>query len=152
MTVTYREPLVDNLSIKEMAMYDSKANILETFRLINAKVSKSYTKAQLADALEYIFTHEPALFCNILPCDEQKILAELLMRGQDHYVEHPRNDYHYLLLQKLHLVITYIGEETWHLYMPDTIRQHLNEMFEKDVKLYPDLDKMNTLFKLLWLG
>ena len=146
MTVTYKEPLKDNLSIKEMAMYDSKENILQSFRLINVKVNKNYKKAELADVLEHIFTHEPALFCNILPREEQKILAELLMYPQDHFVELPRDDYKYLLMQKLHLVITYEGQKTWHIYMPDNIRQRLNKMFEDDVKLYPDLDKMNQLF------
>ena len=145
MTVKYKEPLLDNLSIKEMAMYDSKTNILETFRIINIKVSKSYTKAQLSDVLEYVFTNEPALFANILPREERAILAELLMHQQDHYVEHPRDDYHYLLLQKLHLVITYEDKNTWRFYMPDNIRQRLNHMFDEDIKLYPDLDKLNTL-------
>ena len=69
------------------------------------------------------------------------------MYPQDHYVEQPRDDYKYLLMQKLHLVITYEGPKTWHIYMPDTIRQRLNKMFEDDVKLYPDLDKMNQLFE-----
>ena len=130
-------------------MYDSKENILQSFRLINVKINKSYKKAELADALEHIFTHEPALFCNILPHEERKILAELLMSSQDYYVELPRNDYKYLLMQKLHLVITYEGLKTWHIYMPDNIRQRLNKMFEDDVKLYPDLDKMNQLFDQL---
>ena len=146
MTITYKEPLTDNLSIKEMAMYDNKENILQSFRLINVKINKNYKKAELADGLEHIFTHEPALFCNILPREEQKILAELLMRPQDHYVELPRDDYKYLLMQKLHLVITYEGLKTWHIYMPDNIRQRLNKMFEDDIKLHPDLDKMNQLF------
>ena len=146
MTVTYKEPLKDNLSIKEMAMYDSKENILQSFRLINVKVNKNYKKAELADVLEHIFTHEPALFCNILPREEQKILAELLMYPQDHFVELPRDDYKYLLMQKLHLVITYEGPKTWHLYMPDNVRQRLNKMFEDDIKLHPDLDEMNQLF------
>ena len=146
MTITYKEPLTDNLSIKEMAMYDNKENILQSFRLINVKINKNYKKAELADGLEHIFTHEPALFCNILPREEQKILAELLMYPQDHYVEVPRDDYKYLLMQKLHLVITYEGVNTWHLYMPDNIRQRLNKMFEDDIKLHPDLDEMNQLF------
>ena len=146
MTITYKEPLTDNLSIKEMAMYDNKENILQSFRLINVKINKNHKKAELADGLEHIFTHEPALFCNILPREEQKILAELLMYPQDHYVEVPRDDYKYLLMQKLHLVITYEGVNTWHLYMPDNIRQRLNKMFEDGIKLHPDLDKMNQLF------
>ena len=127
-------------------MYDNKENILQSFRLINVKINKNYKKAELADGLEHIFTHEPALFCNILPREEQKILAELLMYPQDHYVEVPRDDYKYLLMQKLHLVITYEGVNTWHLYMPDNVRQRLNKMFEDDIKLHPDLDKMNQLF------
>ena len=146
MTITTKEPLADNLSVKEMAMYDSKENILQSFRLINVRINKNYKKAELADGLEHIFTHEPALFCNILPREERKILAELLMYPQDHYVEQPRDDYKYLLMQKLHLVVTYEGPKTWHIYMPDNIRQRLNKMFEDDVKLYPDIDKMNQLF------
>lgn len=146
MTITTKEPLADNLSVKEMAMYDSKVNILQSFRLINVRINKNYKKAELADGLEHIFTHEPALFCNILPREERKILAELLMYPQDHYVEQPRDDYKYLLMQKLHLVVTYEGPKTWHIYMPDNIRQRLNKMFEDDVKLYPDIDKMNQLF------
>ena len=146
MTITTKEPLADNLSVKEMAMYDSKENILQSVRLINVRINKNYKKAELADGLEHIFTHEPALFCNILPREERKILAELLMYPQDHYVEQPRDDYKYLLMQKLHLVVTYEGPKTWHIYMPDNIRQRLNKMFEDDVKLYPDLDKMNQLF------
>ena len=146
MTITTKEPLADNLSVKEMAMYDSKENILQSFRLINVRINKNYKKAELADGLEHIFTHEPALFCNILPREERKILAELLMYPQDHFVELPRDDYKYLLMQKLHLVVTYEGPKTWHIYMPDNIRQRLNKMFEDDVKLYPDLDKMNQLF------
>lgn len=146
MTITYKEPLMSNLSMKEMAMYDCKENILQSFHLINVKVNKNYKKAELADGLEHLFTHEPALFCNILPREEQKILAELLTHPQDHYVEQPRDDYKHLLMQKLHLVVTYEGPKTWHLYMPDTIRQRLNKMFEDDIKLHPDLDKMNQLF------
>lgn len=147
MTITYKEPLTDNLSIKEMAMYDNKENILQSFRLINVKINKNYKKAELADGLEHIFTHEPALFCNILPREEQKILAELLMYPQDHYVEVPRDDYKYLLMQKLHLVITYEGVNTWHLYMPDSIRQRLNSMFEEDLKLYPEIEEMHNIFE-----
>ena len=147
MTIKYKEHLTDNLSIKEMAMYDNKENILQSFRLINVKINKNYKKAELADGLEHIFTHEPALFCNILPREEQKILAELLMYPQDHYVEVPRDYYKYLLMQKLHLVITYEGLKTWHLYMPDSIRQRLNSMFEEDLKLYPEIEEMHNIFE-----
>ena len=41
---------------------------------------------------------------------------------------------------------TYEDEKMWHLYMPDSIRQRLNRMFEEDLKQYPDLETMDTLF------
>ena len=147
MTVTYNEPLLDDLSIKEMAMYDSKANILDTFHLLNVKVSKNYTKAQLAVILEHLFSNEPALFANLLPKEELTILSELLKNKQDHYAEHPCDKFRFLLLQRLHLVITFEGQDIWHLYMPDNIRHRLNQMFNEDLKLYPDIEKMNSLLE-----
>ena len=134
------EPLVDNLSIGQLAQYDSKANMLDTFRLIGVGVAKSWDKASLSIGMDTVFEQSPALFANILPKDESMLLARLLECKQNEYVTCPVRKGRFLMLQALHLVVTYRDDATWHLYMPDSIRQRLNSMFEEDLKLYPEIE------------
>ena len=145
MTILKYEPLSDNLSIGELAKYDSKVNILETFRLIGVGVAKSWDKTSLARTLDSVFDQSPALFANIIPKEEGMLLAGLLDRKQDEYVTCPADDSEFLMLQKLHLVITYEKKGIWHLYMTDKIRNRLNRMLEEDRKLYPEIEKMHNL-------
>ena len=140
------EPLVDNLSIGQLAQYDSKANMLETFQLIGVGVAKSWDKTSLAIGMDTVFEQSPALFANILPKDESMLLAKLLECKQDEYVTCPVRKGRFLMLQALHLVVTYREDATWHLYMPDSIRQRLNSMFKEDLKLYPEIEEMNHIF------
>lgn len=145
MTTLRNEPLSDDLSIGELAKYDSKANMLETFRLIGVGVAKSWDKTDLATGMDMVFDQTPALFANILPKEEGMLLASLLDRKQDEYVTSPADKSKFLMLQKLHLVVTYEDKGTWHLYMPDQIRQRLNDMMKEDLKLYPEIEEMHHL-------
>ena len=145
MVTLKKAPLSDNLSIGEQAKYDSKANMLETFRLIGVSVAKSWDKTALAIGLDMVFEQEPALFANILPKDEQKLLAGLLDCKQNEYVTCPVNKNCFLMLQKLHLVVTYEDKDTWRLYMSDKIRQRLNDMMKEDIKLYPEIEEMHSI-------
>lgn len=117
MTILKYEPLSDNLSIGELAKFDSKANIIETFRLIGVGVAKSWDKTSLATCLDLVFDQSPALFANLVPKEERMLFAGLLDRKQDEYVTCPADESKFLMLQKLHLVITYENKDTWHLYM-----------------------------------
>lgn len=141
------EPLTDNLSIGQLAQYDSKANMLETFQLIGVRVAKSWDKSALATGMDTVFEQSPALFANILPKDERSLLAKLLECKQDEYATCPVRKGSFLMLQELHLVVTYRDNATWHLYMPDSIRQRLKSMFEEDLKLYPEIEEMHDIFK-----
>lgn len=143
------EPLTDNLSIGQLAQYDSKANMLDTFRLIGVGVAKSWDKASLANGMDIVFEQTPALFANILPKDERDLLARLLECKQDEYATCPARKGGFLMLQKLHLVATYKDGTTWHLYMPDSIRQRLNSMVKEDLKLYPEIEEMHNIFEQL---
>lgn len=139
MTTLKFEPLPDDISMKDLAMFDSKANILESFKLVNCRISKNYKKEELASALEHFFMQFPGAFANILSSHEVKIMSELLDNPQSHYVEYERDDDHFLLIQKLHLVVTYETKDKWHIYMPDNIRKRLNDMLKDDLKRYPEL-------------
>ena len=138
-----------NLSIGQLAKYDSKANMLDTFRLIGVGVTKSWDKSSLASCMDMVFEQTPALFANILPKDERNLLAKLLECKQDEYATCPVRKGRFLMLQELHLVVTYRDGDTWHLYMPDSIRQRLNSMFKEDLKLYPELEEMHNIFEQL---
>ena len=117
-----RKPFNDDLSLHETIAFDTKANMLEHCRLINLDIPKSWRKAEMADAMADFFKTAPLLTVNHLPEAERALLNELLKLSSDAYVTHPRNDAQYLLLQKLHLVITYITPTEWHLFMPDCVR------------------------------
>ena len=147
MTTLRYEPLSDNLSLGELAKYDSKANMLETFRLIGVGVAKSWDKTALATGMDIVFEQSPALFANILPKEEKRLLAGLLDCKQDEYVTSPADWSKFLMLQKLHLVVTFEDKKhgTWHLYMPDKIRQRLNDMVKEDLKRHPEIEDMHEL-------
>ena len=147
MTTLRYEPLSDNLSIGELAKYDSKANMLETFQLIGVGVAKSWDKTALATGMDIAFDQSPALFANILPKEERMLLAGLLDSKQDEYVTSPADESKFLMLQKLHLVVTYEDKKhvTWHLYMPDKIRHRLNDMVKEDLKRYPEVKEMHNI-------
>jgi hypothetical protein len=53
------EPLTDNLSIGQLAKYDSKANMLDTFRMIGVGVTKSWDKSSLATCMDMVFGQSP---------------------------------------------------------------------------------------------
>lgn len=144
LTLNY-EPLDTDLTMKEMAMWDTKTNILENFRLIHCQVAKSYTKDVLSTILDDIFEHDTALFANVIPQDELPILSELLNIPREHFVEAKRNDYKHLTIQKLHLVVTYQSPTTWRIYMSDTIRKKLNAGLEESIASHPEFQEFNQL-------
>jgi len=140
-----QEPLDQDLTIKEMAMWDTKANILEGYRLMGCEISKSYTKDVLTTILEDLFEHQFGIIADAIPHDEIHIISELLQNPREHYVEVKRDDSHHLNIQKLHLVVTYIGPTTWHIYMPDSIRERIKQFFDQSLVDYPGLQEFNRL-------
>ena len=145
MVVLRNEPLSDDLTIGELTKYDSKANMLETFRLIGVGVAKSWDKSSLAAAMDVVFSKTPALFANILPKEERMLFAGLLDHRQDEYVSCPADKSSFLMLQRLHLVATYEDKDEWRLYMPDKIRERLKSMLDEDIKRYPELEEMHNI-------
>lgn len=71
MIVLRSEPLTNDYSVREIAEFDTKAAILESFAILHLGVAKSYRKVELAWLLNHMFNENPALFANILPEKEQ---------------------------------------------------------------------------------
>lgn len=100
MTILLEDRLTEDICIREMAMYDTKANILESFEIIGVKVPKSYKKDVLVDILQDIFDRDPFLFVNSLPKEEQKLVVKLMNMQQHEFISRPRNDEDFLSMQR----------------------------------------------------
>jgi hypothetical protein len=146
MIILRSEPLTNDYSVREIAEFDTKAAILKSFEILHRGVAKSYRKGELAWLLDHLFNENPALFANILPEEEQKLLSRLICLQQHEYIEAPVDKYQHLLMQKLHIVLNYQVGNIWHIYMPDQIRKRFDKMAAEDIHLYPELEE---LYKVL---
>lgn len=132
-------------SLEELVQIDKKANIMECFRLINMKVSSRYPKAELAVIYDTFFHEDAVWVLNKTPKAEWPILSALLLKQQDEYVEYPRNDCQFLFLQKCYLVVTYQTQDTWHLYIGDSIRNTIKERLSGPIGGFPSLMEMKEM-------
>ena len=127
--ITLRQlPYIDILSLNDMMSFDTKVNIIEHCKLARIDIPKSWRKAQIADALADIFTKDPLWTLEVLPEEELELLKKLLLSSTEECIKYPRNDAKYLLMQKLHLVVTYEAATEWHIFMPSSIRKVLDNV------------------------
>lgn len=127
--ITLRQlPYIDILSLNDMMSFDTKVNIIEHCKLARIDIPKSWRKAQIADALADIFTKDPLWTLEVLPEEELELLKKLLSSSTEECIKYPRNDAKYLLMQKLHLVVTYEAATEWHIFMPSSIRKVLDNV------------------------
>ncbi|MBR1388588.1 MAG: hypothetical protein IJ569_03085, partial [Prevotella sp.] len=147
MIILRSDELTQNYSIREIAEFDTKAAILKSFDILNLGISKSYRKSELSFVYEQIFNENPAYFTNALPIEEQRLLSKLVCVKQNEYVEYPLSHRQHLVMQKLHLVLSYEAGDMWHIYMPDNIRQRIDKMAQEDLKHYPELAEFHKLLE-----
>jgi len=147
MIILHSDELTKDYTIGQIAEFDTKAAILKSFDIIHVGIAKSHTKHVLATAMEHVFNDNPALFLNALPEEEQRLITKLVVLPQDKYVEHPYNKSHHLLMQKLHLVLSYHIDDMWHIYMSNSIRHRIDKMAQDDLKYYPELAEFNKLLE-----
>ena len=143
--------VVPSPSFYELVMLDTKAGILDSFHAQEIKVSKSLRKSELADMLASVFEEKPFYIINHLSESDQTLLSKLIACKQDecvvvHVSDQPTG------LQKHHLVVTVVDGDKWKLYMPDSIRKHIDKCAMQDLTVYPGmqewkdaLDKLNNL-------
>ena len=128
MIILRQLPFIDTLSLIDMMSFDTKANIIEHCKLVRIDIPKSWRKAQIADALADIFTQDPLWTLEVLPEEELELLKKLLTLSKEECIKYPRNDAKYLLMQKLHLVVSYEAATEWHIFMPSCIRKILDNV------------------------
>ena len=149
MVILNRLPFRDSLDMATMIEYDTKKEIQEHAKLINVSMPSSYRKGEMAQGLATLFQHDPFYTINQLPMDEQKLIAQLINLKFDEYVEVPRNDRNLLMLQKVHLVVTYEEDDTWKLFMPDSIRTVLKDTTESQISDIPGMMEYRKVLESL---
>lgn len=149
MVILKRLPFRDMLDMATMIEYDTKKEIQEHAKLINVSMPSSYRKGEMAQGLATLFQHDPFYTINQLPMDEQKLIAQLINLKFDEYVEVPRNDWNLLMLQKVHLVVTYEIDDTWRLFMPDCIRTILKDTTESQIGDIPGMMEYRKVLESL---
>lgn len=132
-------PFEDGLDLEWMMSYDVKKNIIEHCRIANIHIPASYKKSVFGFILADFFKKDPFYTVNKLPEEEQKMLSRLIVCKSNEYITHPRNDDKFLLMQKLHLVVTHQTETEWHIFMPDCIRTILSKASEFDIGYHPGM-------------
>ena len=120
-------PFIDALdSMQEIALLDSVANLKKHLAALNSRVPSNYRKADYAMVIHANFLTYPVRLYDALPAQERKVVSRLLDMKADEYLTWPLKEDEELVMQTLHLVISYEDGKEWHLYMPDCIRRELD--------------------------
>lgn len=130
MIILKRLPFIDTFtSMLEIAELDTVANLKKHLAVLHNQVPSSYRKADYVIVIDAMFLTYPMKLVNALPAKEQKALARLACLKANEYITWPLKEDEELVMQTLHLVISYEDGKQWRLYMPDCIRQGLMHAF-----------------------
>lgn len=130
MVILKRQPFIDTFtSMLEIAELDTVANLKKHLAVLHNQVPSSYRKADYVIVIDAMFLTYPMKLVNALPAKEQEALARLACMKANEYITWPLNEDEELVMQTLHLVISYEDGKQWRLYMPDCIRQELMRAF-----------------------
>ena len=137
-----------NYTYTELLKLDTKNGILYSFKALDIKVSKSLKKAELAEMMATVFEENPFYIINRLSKEDQNLLKQLVACNQDEYVlvsKRPEP----LGLQLHHLVVTVPDGDNCKLYMPDSIRKHIDKSAMMDMSIYPGMEEWNKTMEEL---
>lgn len=138
----------NNYTYTDLLMLGTKNGILDSFKALGIKVSKNLRKGELADMLASVFEEKPFYIINHLSEGDQALLSKLIACKQEEYVFVPVS-YQPTGLQKHHLVVTVVDGDKRKLYMPDSIRNHIDKCAMQDLNVYPRMQEWkDTLDKL----
>lgn len=101
-------------SYTELLTLDTKNGILNSFKALDIKVSKSLKKAELADMLATVFEENPFYIINRLSKGDQNLISQLVACKQNEYVLVSKR-LEPLGLQVHHLVVTVPDGDNWKL-------------------------------------
>lgn len=122
-----RLPFVDTFdSMQDLVSLDNLANLKKHLSVLGSWVPSNYRKADYVMAIHAMFLTYPLRFYEVLPVKEQKVVSKLLDMKADEYLTWPLKEDKELVMQTLHLVVSYEDGKQWRLYMPDCIRRELD--------------------------
>lgn len=137
MVILKQLPFVDILtSMQEIAALDTVANLKKHLTVLHSWVPSSYRKADYAMAIHAMFLTDPIKLVNALPSNEQEAIVRLTYMKADEYITWSLKEGEELVMQTLHLVITYEDGKQCRLYMPDCIRQTLAKAFDAELMYF----------------
>lgn len=126
MVILKQLPFIDTLaSMQEIVALDTLANLKKHLAALHSRVPSGYRKADYVMVLHAMFLTDPIRLVDALPVKEQKTIVSLLGMKANEYLTWPLKEDEELVMQTLHLVISYEDGKRWRLYMPDCIRQEL---------------------------
>lgn len=136
------------LTYMELLEQDTRSGLYDSLSGLGLKVHKNAKKSELVNLLYAILSENPFRFIDILPKDEQDLLSKLIGSKQSEYVEVPISEQR-LGLQIHHLVVTETMGDKWRLYMPDSIRQHIDKCAMSNLSAYPGMQEWNDAMAVL---
>ena len=120
-------PFIDTLeSMQEIASLDTVANLKKHLAALQSWVPSHYRKADYAMVIHAHFLTYPTKLIDALPDKERKVVTKLIGMKCDEYLTWPLEKDEELVMQTLHLVVSYEDSKQWRLYMPDCIRRELD--------------------------
>ena len=126
MVILKQLPFIDTLaSMQEIVALDTLANLKKHLAALHSWVPSGYRKADYVMVLHAMFLTDPIRLVDALPVKEQKTIVSLLGMKANEYLTWPLKEDEELVMQTLHLVISFEDGKRWRLYMPDCIRQEL---------------------------
>ena len=134
MVILKQLPFIDTLtSMQEIAALDTLANLKKHLAALHSWVPSGYRKADYAMAIHCMFLTYPMKLVNALPAKEQEALTRLTYMKAEEYISWPLKEDEELVMQTLHLVISYEDGKQCRLYMPDCIRKELVKAFNAEL-------------------
>lgn len=137
MVILKRLPFIDTFtSMLEIAELDTVANLKKHLAVLHNQVPSSYRKADYVIVIDAMFLTDPIKLANALPSNEQEAIVRLTYMKVGEYITWPLKEDEELVMQTLHLVITYEDGKQCRLYMPDCIRQTLAKAFDTELMYF----------------
>ena len=134
MVILKQLPFIDILfSMQEIAELDTLANLKKHLAVLHSWVPSGYRKADYVMAIHAMFLTYPMKLVNALSGKEQEAIAKLMCMKANESLTWPLKEDEELVMQTLHLVISYEDGKQWRLYMPDCICQELMQAFNAEL-------------------
>lgn len=126
-------PFIDTFdSMQELVALDNLANLKKHLATLHSWVPSDYRKADYILVINAMFLTDPMRLVDVLPDKEKKTVTALMGMKVDEYLTWPLKEDEELVMQTLHLVISYEDGNRWRLYMPDCIRRELLRAYQAE--------------------